>query len=72
LELQCGSYGLFNHFVNEKTNFFFKTKNYIEIWLCVLVGVVGKLFSELDFIEFISQFSKLKWGKVNETILWDG
>jgi hypothetical protein len=39
---------------------------------CVLVGVVGKLFSELDFIEFISQFSKLKWGKVNETILWDG
>jgi hypothetical protein len=56
----------------KKPIFFFKTENYIEIWLCVLVGVVGKLFSELDFIEFISQFSKLKWGKVNETILWDG
>jgi hypothetical protein len=29
---------------------------------CV-IGVVGKLFSELDLIEFIAQYSKLKCGR---------
>jgi hypothetical protein len=40
--------------------------------LCVLVGVVGKLLSELDLIEFISQFSKLKWGRCGENHIMGG
>jgi hypothetical protein len=39
---------------------------------CEFLVFVAKAFSELDLIEFVAQFSKLKCGRWVKAYLWEG